>query len=120
MATESALAAPRRRRVGQWLRNAVWVAGGPARIALVASIRVYRVLLGAGLGGGCRFYPSCSHYAEAAIRSRGVIIGSALAIWRVLRCHPWSLGGIDHPPARRREIGPAAQYDGVIQREPAA
>lgn len=49
----------------------------------------------------CRYYPTCSTYALGALRVHGPLRGSALAAGRVLRCHPWSPGGIDHvPPAR--------------------
>jgi putative membrane protein insertion efficiency factor len=48
----------------------------------------------------CRYYPSCSTYAVGALRTHGPVRGTALAVGRVLRCHPWSPGGIDHvPPA---------------------
>ena len=43
----------------------------------------------------CRFHPSCSEYAVEAVRSYGVIRGSVLAAWRVMRCNPWSAGGVD-------------------------
>lgn len=78
-----------------------WVCGAPARLALIAAIRLYRVTLSGWLGGQCRFHPSCSHYAEGAISSRGAVVGSALAAWRVLRCNPFGAGGIDLPPAGR-------------------
>src|SRR5919108_6621376 len=81
-------------------RRALWVTGWPARIILLALIRLYRVLLSPVLGGGCRFHPSCSVYAEQAIRGRGAVRGSALAAWRLLRCSPFSRGGVDYPPQR--------------------
>ncbi len=86
------------------LRRAIWAAGAPVRTALIGAIRVYRATLSGWLGGQCRFYPSCSHYAEDAIRLRGATVGSALAIWRILRCNPFGKGGVDrvegsrHPP----------------------
>ena len=80
--------------VRQWL----WWAGAPARLLLIAAIRVYRATLSGALGGQCRFHPSCSEYAEHAIRSVGAARGSALATWRVLRCSPLSAGGVDHAP----------------------
>ena len=46
----------------------------------------------------CRYEPSCSRYAEQAIRRHGVIRGLALATWRLLRCNPWSRGGYDPVP----------------------
>lgn len=48
----------------------------------------------------CRYYPSCSTYAVGALRTHGPLRGSWLAARRVLRCHPWSPGGIDHVPPR--------------------
>jgi putative membrane protein insertion efficiency factor len=51
------------------------------------------------LGGQCRFYPTCSRYAEDAIRAHGAIKGAALATWRILRCNPFGKGGIEHVPA---------------------
>ena len=45
--------------------------------------------------GFCRFYPSCSEYGCLAIKKHGLIRGIPKAIWRVLRCNPWSKGGID-------------------------
>jgi putative membrane protein insertion efficiency factor len=51
----------------------------------------------------CKYYPSCSQYCLDAVRQRGVLVGGALAVWRVLRCNPWSLGGVDPvPPASGR------------------
>jgi uncharacterized protein len=47
----------------------------------------------------CKYEPTCSHYAEQAIRTHGPLKGLGLAVWRVLRCNPWSRGGYD-PVAR--------------------
>lgn len=46
----------------------------------------------------CKFYPTCSTYALQALRKYGIIKGGYLAVRRLLRCHPWSLGGIDYVP----------------------
>jgi len=46
----------------------------------------------------CRFYPTCSAYGLTAIRTHGALKGTALTVWRVLRCHPWTAGGVDHVP----------------------
>lgn len=66
---------------------------------LVLAIYLYRIALSqpiaALFGGGCRFHPSCSHYAEGAIRKHGAFRGSMMAIRRLLRCHPWHEGGYD-------------------------
>ena len=45
----------------------------------------------------CRFYPSCSEYAYLAIKKYGVVKGLFKAIWRILRCNPFSKGGVDYP-----------------------
>jgi hypothetical protein len=52
------------------------------------------------LGARCRFYPTCSAYAIEALRVHGTARGLALATWRVLRCNPFSNGGIDDVPPR--------------------
>ncbi len=46
--------------------------------------------------GYCRYYPTCSEYSRQAILKKGVFFGIILSIWRILRCNPWSKGGIDH------------------------
>lgn len=45
----------------------------------------------------CKYHPSCSAYASTAIRKHGLLRGSLKAGWRLLRCNPWSHGGVDHP-----------------------
>ncbi|HYU41298.1 MAG TPA: membrane protein insertion efficiency factor YidD [Vicinamibacteria bacterium] len=69
----------------------------PAR-ALLLLIEVYRVTLAPLIGGFCRFAPSCSGYAEEAIRRHGAAAGGWLAVRRVLRCHPFHRGGLDPVP----------------------
>ena len=54
----------------------------------------------------CRYEPTCSHYAEQAIRRHGPIRGLALATGRLLRCHPWSRGGYDPVPGTERSAHP--------------
>jgi len=68
---------------------------------LVLLLRAYRYALSPWLGNQCRFAPTCSHYAIEAIERLGAVRGSALAIGRVLRCHPWSRGGWDPVPGSR-------------------
>jgi len=51
-----------------------------------------------GGGGGCRFVPTCSEYATIAIATHGPVRGTGLAIWRLLRCHPFCRGGLDLVP----------------------
>ena len=46
--------------------------------------------------GSCKYHPSCSQYAIYAFRSHGLVKGAVLATWRLLRCNPWSHGGVDY------------------------
>jgi putative membrane protein insertion efficiency factor len=63
----------------------------------IALVYAYRYTLGALVPTGtCKYYPSCSQYAIDALRKHGVIKGSLLAGWRILRCNPWSHGGVDY------------------------
>ena len=92
------------------LRLARWKMGLPARLSLVGVIKLYRVTLSGVLGGQCRFHPSCSDYGEQAVRSHGAVKGSLMAAWRVLRCQPFSRGGVEDVPERRH-----SGYESVIQ-----
>ncbi|PRC94032.1 membrane protein insertion efficiency factor YidD [Solimicrobium silvestre] len=65
---------------------------------LLFLLRAYKLTISPYLGQNCRFYPSCSAYAELAIRRHGVLKGSALAGKRLCKCHPWHSGGIDLVP----------------------
>ena len=91
-----------------------WRAGAPARLALLGLIRLYRVTLSGWLGGQCRFYPTCSRYAEDAIRLHGAMRGMLMAAWRIARCGPFTRGGVDRVPAPRHRT----EYDAVIHAEP--
>ncbi|MGH2641101.1 MAG: membrane protein insertion efficiency factor YidD [Actinomycetota bacterium] len=83
------------------VRRILWNAGAPARMLLVAAIRTYQLTLSGWLGGQCRFSPTCSRYAEEAIRSLGATRGVFLATRRVLRCNPFGRGGLDPVPTDR-------------------
>lgn len=73
-------------------------------LGLLAAVRLYQrgvsPVLPAVFGPncGCRFAPTCSHYAAEAIRTRGALVGLALTLWRLLRCTPLSAGGLDPVP----------------------
>jgi putative membrane protein insertion efficiency factor len=88
------------------IRGALRTAGAPVRALEIGLIRAYRAALSGWLGGQCRFYPTCSHYAEEAIRHRGALKGTALGAWRILRCNPFGDGGIEH-------VRPRPSYDAV-------
>ncbi len=68
------------------------------RALIAAAIRCYRYLLSPLLGQRCRFYPSCSQYAEQAVTTHGVLRGGILALRRLGKCHPWHDGGFDPVP----------------------
>jgi len=65
---------------------------------LLGLLSAYRYLFRPMLGANCRFYPSCSDYASAAIARHGARRGAWLAFRRVGRCHPWHPGGYDPVP----------------------
>jgi putative membrane protein insertion efficiency factor len=67
----------------------------------IGLVHVYRWTLGPVFGGRCKYYPSCSQYALDALREFGLVKGSLLAGWRLLRCNPWSYGGVDHAHDQR-------------------
>ncbi len=61
-------------------------------------IRLYRYGISPFIGRNCRFYPSCSTYAQEAIQRYGFCKGGYLAFLRIMRCHPWHPGGFDPVP----------------------
>ena len=67
----------------------------------IGMIRSYRFWISPFLGNCCRFYPSCSHYAETAIRRFGPFKGVWLLLGRLVRCHPFHPGGVDPVPKKR-------------------
>lgn len=66
--------------------------------ALTGLVRGYQLVVSPWFAPTCRYYPSCSQYAINALQQHGPIKGLIMAIWRVLRCNPWSEGGVDHVP----------------------
>jgi hypothetical protein len=68
------------------------------RRALLILIEAYRVCIGPLLGPHCRFHPSCSAFAREAVERHGAARGSWLALRRLLRCHPFTEGGLDPVP----------------------
>ncbi len=75
------------------------------RLLALGLIRAYQHTLSPDHGplrawfapGVCRFYPTCSEYGYQVIKTRGLVTGFFPVIWRILRCHPWSQGGVDQP-----------------------
>ena len=75
--------------------QAASAAGRIARAVVVAPIVVYQRVLSPFLPRRCKYEPTCSHYAVDAIGEYGILRGAVLAVWRLLRCNPWSYGGYD-------------------------
>ncbi len=71
--------------------------GFPIRWCLIATVRLYQLLISPLLGKNCRFEPTCSSYMIQAIEKYGVIRGVAKGVWRICRCHPFHPGGEDPP-----------------------
>jgi uncharacterized protein len=65
------------------------------RQALTLPIRFYQQAISPALPARCKYHPTCSEYAVRAVRRYGVMRGVVLAGWRLLRCNPWSHGGVD-------------------------
>lgn len=83
-----------------------------ARRVAVAPIRVYQRVISPALPRRCKYEPTCSHYATQAIERYGILRGLVLAVWRVLRCNPFSHGGYDpveaqHVFSRPRRASPS-------------
>ncbi len=71
---------------------------------LLTLIRGYRLLLSPWLGSACRFEPTCSLYALAALEKHGAAAGSYLMLRRLARCHPWCDGGHDPVPHEKPRL----------------
>lgn len=79
------------KRLSRYLRAAIRL---PRQLAL-APLKLYRRLISPARAPRCKYHPSCSAYAEQAISELGLIKGSIVAGWRLLRCNPFSYGGVD-------------------------
>ena len=73
---------------------------------LVRLLRAYKRIVSPLLPPACRFVPTCSEYAVEAIEKHGPVSGVGLAVWRIVRCAPWSPGGFDPVPQGRRPSTP--------------
>lgn len=82
------------------LARLAWYAGLPVRWLLIGLVWIYRHTISPILPPTCRFHPSCSAYAFEALQVHGAAKGFVLATWRVLRCNPVNLGGLDPVPSR--------------------
>jgi uncharacterized protein len=73
------------------------LAKGP-QLAAIGLLRAYKFVISPLFPPSCRYVPTCSEYAIEAVERHGVLRGSALAFWRLLRCHPFVKGGFDPVP----------------------
>jgi uncharacterized protein len=71
------------------------------RFVGIGGIYLYRYTLGVLFPATCKYHPSCSQYAIDAFRRYGLFRGAVVAGWRLLRCNPWSHGGVDHVEDQR-------------------
>ncbi len=71
---------------------------------LISLIRFYQAAISARRPACCKYYPTCSAYAIEALERFGAFKGSALAIWRILRCNPLSRGGYDPVPEKKAKL----------------
>lgn len=68
------------------------------RGAVILPVRLYQRFISPMMPPSCRYAPTCSNYAIEALSVHGIIKGTILSLWRLLRCNPWSHGGVDHVP----------------------
>ena len=71
---------------------------------ILALLRFYKKYISPFLRPSCRFYPTCSEYMMQAVEKRGVLVGLALGIWRILRCNPFGKGGYDPVPDKKERV----------------
>ena len=76
-----------------------WIALAPRNTTIVL-LHGYRKFISPLYGDVCRFYPTCSAYGLGQVQQRGLVVGSVLALWRILRCNPFSKGGLDNVVVR--------------------
>ena len=94
----------------------------PVRL-LDATIRLYQLTLSPALVTinptcGCRFAPTCSHYARTALREHGLLAGLTLTVVRLAKCGPWHPGGEDPVPARKFSCAAVRSNPSLVTRHP--
>jgi uncharacterized protein len=82
-----------------------------AKRAVLYLLRAYKWAISPMFGPACRYVPSCSEYAMDAVAHYGVLRGGGMALWRLLRCHPFAKGGCD-PAIRPPENNAACRMHG--------
>lgn len=114
-ASGSPLPAPEPEPTEQQVRSQHWgpVRSAPSRL-LALLLKGYRRLISPLYGQVCSFYPSCSAYGLEAVTVHGVLKGVPMTLWRILRCNPFSGGGVDHVRCAPR-IWPETQVPSIIE-----
>ena len=74
----------------------IWLA---PRNLVILLVKGYRKAISPLYGDVCRYYPTCSAYGLQQFQQRGVILGAVLTVFRIVRCNPWSQGGVDYVDA---------------------
>lgn len=72
----------------------------PLAVVLIGLVKGYRAFISPLKAPSCKYYPTCSTYALEALNRHGAIKGFLLSTWRILRCNPWSYGGVDKVPLK--------------------
>lgn len=70
---------------------------------LILPVRFYQVSISPLLPNSCRHQPTCSHYTIEALKVHGLLKGSMLSVWRILRCNPWGTSGFDPVPPKKQK-----------------
>jgi putative membrane protein insertion efficiency factor len=81
--------------------DGAWIGASEVKYVGKGFVWAYRLTFGWFLGGQCKYHPSCSQYALDAYEEFGFFKGTVLAAWRLLRCNPWSRGGVDYARDQR-------------------
>lgn len=79
----------------------------PISALVLAPVKLYRRFISPLMAPRCRYYPSCSSYFVEAVEVHGPLKGPVLGVCRLLRCNPWSKGGVDHVPLHGHWKAPA-------------
>ena len=77
----------------------------PGKWVMVKGIKGYRKYISPHTPATCKYIPTCSQYGLEAVERFGAVKGTALAVWRILRCNPWSRGGYDPVPEKKANKG---------------
>lgn len=91
------------------LRQFLWAVGWPLRQLLILGVHFYKRWISPGLPSSCRYHPSCSTYAAQSLQRHGAVKGMMLASWRILKCNPFTEGGVNPIPEKgkwRSDVGP--------------